>query len=206
MASKNGLAVVRNALGLSNAPPKESPCRPRPPTMFSIDLERRLNKRQRKSTNYKLGVAIFDPQQPKMAVSTYSFVSGSSAYFSSKAPRFMFGQNFRVEKNVVGEFVKSLYPGSREAVLVAHDLRSEWLGLESLGISLPFAGGLDTGNDGERSLPSLEACAELEPVGEMVSTFQFAAVTAQEATPTLRSWRFSDSLVSALNLQQVQCI
>ena len=185
-ASNNGLEVIRNALGLSDAPSKESPRRPTPPILFSVDLENLSSNLQRKSASYELGIAIFDPQKPKRAISTYNFVGGSTGYFSYRAPRFLFGQSFRVEKNLIGEFVKSLYPESREAVLVAHNLHSELLGLDALGISLPFAGGLDTEIIAAEVYPDLSHAPSLKNLAKRLDIpIRFSHCAGNDAHVTL---------------------
>jgi hypothetical protein len=154
-AATNGLEVIRKSLGLSASSPRIPPCRSKAPILFAIDLENMSSRRQRRSANYQLGVAIFDPQQPNRAISTYNFVGGSTEYFAKAGWRFLFGQSFRVEKHLVAEYVKSLYPESRDIILVAHNLSSELRGLNSLGIPLQFKCGLDTQSVARELFPAL---------------------------------------------------
>jgi hypothetical protein len=110
-------------------------------------------KKLRNANNFQVGLAIFDPHSE--TISTHNFVSGSIEYYSKVAPRFLFGTSVHIEKRDTGKYIKSIYPESRDAILIGHSLHHELQMLEALRISLPYTCGLDTQFIGLEVFPEL---------------------------------------------------
>jgi hypothetical protein len=148
-----GLEVILNALGLSECSLGQSIHQPTGPVLVAIDAENMSNKSQLRSANCQVGLAIFDPHCE--AISTYNFVSGSIEYYSKVAPRFLFGESVHTEKSDIGKHVKSIYPESRDTILIGHSLHGELQVLKALHISLPFTCGVDTQRIALEVIPEL---------------------------------------------------
>jgi hypothetical protein len=170
VATDYKLEVIRRALGISNPSLEDSLCWSKDPVLIAIDTENMSNEKQLKlsNTDFQFGIAIFNPQQPNRMISTYNFVGGSAEYYSKVAPRFLFGKSVHIKKNDIGVHVKSIFPESRDAILIGHSLQTELLVLESLSISLPFTCGVDTQCIAKEVMPNLMHPLSLSYLGKIL--------------------------------------
>jgi hypothetical protein len=170
-ARKNGLDIIPKLLSLFDDSLERSPDQSDGPVLVAIDAENMSNKRQHTlcSADCQVGVAICDPKQSSRMIKTYNFVSGSAEYCSKVMPRFLFGKSVQIEKNDIGKHINSIYPESRDVILVGHSLHTELLMLEALHISLPFTCGVDTQWIAKEAIPELIHPPSLSYLGNMLS-------------------------------------
>ncbi|GAP85758.1 putative polynucleotidyl transferase [Rosellinia necatrix] len=142
-ASKNGLEILREALGLTTH--SLGPNTWAGSILISIDFENTGNIRSgfASNDNCQVGLATLDTgdlqkdYSPKDLITTYNFITGSNKYQKMASGKFLFGESSVVQRMDLLENIQSIILQNRRVIIIGHAVDNEILLLDCLGFRFP---------------------------------------------------------------------
>ena len=188
--SNNGLQLLQESLGLK---PSESQGLDAA-VFITIDLEYLSNLKQDPSQklNSQVGVAILDSRHlisspPRIAISTYNFVTGSPSYCAATTKIYLFDKTITIHQRDILSNLESLVPRTRNIILVGHGISNDLQVLQLLDFNLhtSIGGNLDTGRIASKILPNIPITLS-SILSELQCPFQNLHTAGNDAYFTLR--------------------
>ncbi|KAK7967805.1 uncharacterized protein PG986_002082 [Apiospora aurea] len=140
--SKNGLQILREALGLLHEHSSDSFAGP-DSVLIAIDFESTGNIRDGflSSTDCQVGLAVLDVRdlgkdnrRPGHLIKAHNLVTGSPTYIKRASAKFIFGKSTVIKKPAgILKKIESVIPRDRHIILIGHSVRNELEMLRILG-------------------------------------------------------------------------